>query len=97
MLVALQFALADEPYIPPDGFVPDGQTAMRIAEAVWIPIYGERKIQEEKPYVATLKDGIWIVTGSLPKLPNGGAWVGGVAEIQISKQDGRILKVSHGE
>ena len=28
-------------YLPPDGVVPDSVTAARIAEAVWIPIYGE--------------------------------------------------------
>ena len=26
-------------YVPPDGYVPDSATAVRIAEAVWIPIY----------------------------------------------------------
>jgi len=31
-------------YIPPNGFVPDAATAGRIAEAIWIPIYGEQHI-----------------------------------------------------
>ena len=79
-------------YVPPKGFVPDEQTAMRIAEAVWSPIYGEENIKSEKPFVASLKNDVWTVHGSLPK-----GWVGGVAEAEISKSDGRILRVSHGK
>jgi hypothetical protein len=79
-------------YLPSKGFVPDEKTAMRIAEAVWSPIYGEEKIQSEKPFVASLKSGVWTVQGSLPK-----GWVGGVAIAEISKSDGRILRVSHGK
>ena len=78
-------------YVPPEGFVPDEKTAIRIAVAVWSPIYGEEKIQTEKPFVGTLKNGVWMVHGSLPK-----GRVGGVAIAEISKSDGRILRVSHG-
>ena len=76
---------------PAAGYVPDQQTAIRIAVAIWEPIYGREHIEGEKPYRATLKDGVWIVAGSLPK-----GWVGGVALAEISKKDGRILRVSHG-
>ena len=79
-------------YVPPGGFVPDEKTAIRIAVAVWSPIYGEEKIQTEKPFVGTLKNGVWTVHGSLPK-----GWLGGVAIAEISKSDGRILRVSHGK
>lgn len=79
-------------YVPSKGFVPDEKTAIRIAEAVWSPIYGEDKIQNEKPFVASLKHEVWTVQGSLPK-----GWVGGVAIAEISKSDGRILRVSHGK
>ncbi len=78
-------------YIPKAGFVPDEATAIRIAEAVWLPIYG-KDIYEEKPFIVGLRDGVWTVTGSLP-----GGRKGGVAEVEISKEDGRILRVSHGE
>ena len=77
---------------PKDGFVPDEKTAIAIAVAVWLPIYGEKQITSEKPFKATLKDGVWHVTGSLPK-----GWYGGVAEADISKENGRILHVIHGE
>ena len=50
-------------------------------------------IYQEKPFVARLKDGIWTVEGSLPK-----QYIkGGVAIVEISKDDGRILRASHGE
>jgi hypothetical protein len=74
-----------------EGYVPDEATAIKIAVAVWEPIYGANHIAGEKPYHAALHDGVWTVTGSLPK-----QMLGGVAIAEISKQDGRILRVSHG-
>ena len=89
---ALQAEPPKHSYMPPNGYVPDAKTAIRIAVAVWSPIYGEAKIQKEKPFHASLAKGIWTVEGSLPK-----GSVGGVAEADISKQDGRILRISHGK
>ena len=79
-------------YVPPNGLVPDADTAIRIAVAVWDPIYGADMIAGEKPYVAKLDGNTWIVTGSLPE-----GMAGGVAEARIDKQDGRIQHVLHGE
>jgi len=79
-------------YKPKDGFVPDAATAIKIAVTIWGPIFGEAKIAGEKPYHAALKDGIWIVEGSLPE-----GYLGGVARAEISKEDGRIVSVSHGK
>jgi NTF2 fold immunity protein len=79
--------------IPPNGFVPDEQTAMRIAEAVWIPLYGQEQIDSEKPFRVYLQNGVWIVKGKpIPKDS-----FGGVAIAEISKKNGRIIRVSHGE
>lgn len=79
-------------YKPEEGYVPDAETAIAIAVAVWNPIYGKKKIAGEKPYRASLKDGVWTVRGSLPK-----GMKGGVAEVDISKDDGRILRLIHGK
>ena len=79
-------------YRPPQGFVPDEKTAIAIAVAVWTPIYGEERIASEKPYTASLADGRWTVIGALPE-----GWIGGVAEAVIAKEDGRILRVTHGK
>ena len=78
-------------YVPHDGFVPDSSTAVRIAEAVWIPIYGESQIATERPFRTRLKKGVWTVSGSLPP-----GQPGGVALAEISKRTGRIIRVSHG-
>src|SRR3989442_2867523 len=86
---------ATQGYVPPRGFVPDSATAVRIAVAVWIPIYGEREIMSEQPFVATLTDSVWTVAGSLPKPPAGAAVAGGTAVVRIAKRDGRILFVQH--
>jgi hypothetical protein len=79
-------------YKPKEGYVPDEKTAIRIAVAVWIPIYGEKEIEKEKPYQAKLDKGVWTVEGSLPE-----DWLGGVAVAEIAKDDGCILRVSHGK
>ena len=82
-------------YVPPNGFVPDSATAVRIAVAVWTPIYGARQIQDEAPYGATLRDSVWTVVGSLNC--GGAHCVGGVALAEIAKRDARVLRVSHGQ
>jgi hypothetical protein len=88
--------MADEPkhsVKPEAGFVPDERTAIAIAVAVWTPIYGDEKIQKEKPFKAKLKDSVWYVNGTLAN----GFNKGGVAEAEISKDDARILRISHGK
>jgi hypothetical protein len=79
-------------YRPPLGYVPDAATAIRIAVAVWEPIYGAKTIASEKPFRAALNKEVWTVTGSLQ-----GNRPGGVAVAEISKRDGKILRVSHGK
>jgi hypothetical protein len=83
-----------ESYTPPNGFVPDSLTAVRIAVAVWTPIYGEKPVRDEAPYHATLRDGVWTVEGSFNCERACG---GGVAVAEIAKGDGRILRVIHGQ
>lgn len=75
-----------------DGRVPNEETAISIAEAVWLPIYG-RLIYDSKPFRAQLvDDSIWVVEGTLPK-----GSLGGTPYVEIQKSDGKILKVSHGQ
>jgi hypothetical protein len=52
-LLALSSALAQETnpphnYKPSQGYVPNAETAIRIALAVWEPIYGKKQIDSEK-------------------------------------------------
>jgi NTF2 fold immunity protein len=79
-------------FIPDSGFVPNAATATLIAEAVLRPIYGEEVIQSQRPFAASLDDGVWTVTGSLPE-----SHVGGVARVQLSRSDARVLLMQHGQ
>jgi len=79
-------------YKPAKGFVPDETTAVRIAEAVLIPIYGEGQIRSERPFKARLRGEIWLVSGTVPA-----GFVGGAAVVKIAKSDGRIVFVTHQE
>jgi hypothetical protein len=79
-------------YVPDEGFVPNQTTAAILAEAILKPIYGEDSIDKQKPFKILLKNNIWIVTGTLPK-----GLMGGVAIIEISKKDAKVLRVSHGK
>jgi len=86
---------------PKGGFVPDPQTAVKIAEAVLIPVYGKKLIESERPFSAKLENGVWNVAGTL-QCPDGKEGVialckGGVAEVKLLKKDGRILSMIHGK
>jgi NTF2 fold immunity protein len=88
-------------YRPPSGYVPDSATAVQIAEAVLVPIYGKKQIESEKPFTATLEGDVWTVGGTL-RCPDGKGGTttkcdGGVAVVKISKMDARILFVIHGK
>lgn len=84
-------------YRPTEGMVPNKRTAETIAEAVLIPIYGRSQIDRQKPFEVSLENGVWRVSGSLPKAHPDEVVVGGAAEIFISKQDATVLRVTHGE
>ena len=74
------------------GMVPDKETAIKIAESVWYPIYGSQ-IYTEQPFIAELEgDTVWIVRGSLHE---GEGWVGGTAVIRLRKSDAAVLDVNH--
>jgi hypothetical protein len=72
-------------------YVPNKETAIKIAEAILYAIYGEN-IYKQKPFIVTLDNEVWMVEGSLPK-----GMKGGVAYIEIQKKDCKILKVTHGK
>ena len=84
-------------YVPPNGFVSTAQTAIAIAEAVLIPVYGKAEIESERPFKAVLERNIWVVTGSVPchHPPSNSECPGGAAEIRISKRTGQVLLMTH--
>lgn len=77
---------------PKNGFVPDDATAIRIAEAVLKPIYGDRHIESERPLKAHLRNGVWTVVGTMKS-----ANVGGSAVLKLSQSDGRVLFAIHAQ
>lgn len=100
-IFALVTYVAAQGYKPRSGFVPDSATAIQIAEAVLVPVYGKKKIEAEKPFTAQLKDNIWTISGTL-RCPDGkGGFTpesdcdGGTAVVQISKKDAHIISMTH--
>jgi hypothetical protein len=71
-----------------DGLVYNEATAIKIAEAIWLPIYGG-DIYTQKPFTAKLIDSVWVVNGTVH------ATLGGAPHIKIRKMDGKILEVTH--
>jgi NTF2 fold immunity protein len=86
-------------YRPRSGYVPDAKTAIAIAQAVLIPVYGAKQIASEQPLHASLKNNVWTVEGTLNCSDGEGGTTtycnGGTALVRISKIDGRILKMIH--
>ena len=106
VVVAACVAAASAQSVPalldrPGGLVPDEQTAIRIAEAILFPIYGEKNIRSQRPYVVKLKNGTWSVEGTLPRPPSPppgmvARVVGGTFHIVISQRDAKVLEIGHG-
>jgi hypothetical protein len=82
-------SLLGSPSLPKAGVVPDAETAKRIAEAVWLPMFGAEVIAEQSPLEAELKHNVWIVIGSREAQSGLFAF--------ILQQDGRILSVGRGK
>jgi hypothetical protein len=84
------YNLAQSPVLPKSGVVPEADTALRIAEAVWTPLYGTDTIQSQTPLQAERNFNVWFVTGS-----------GSIANDDrlfalILQADGRLLSVGRG-
>jgi|SRR4029453_6990109 hypothetical protein len=81
-------ASLNSPSLPKSGIVADADTAMRIADAVWTPLYGTTAVAGQVPFKAELRFNVWIVTGS--SLPEDALFA------FILQADGRILSVGRG-
>ena len=95
-LLIVASALGQTPQ-PKEPRVPDSATAVRKAEAALILVYGKRQVESERPFTALLKNDVWTVSGTLhcPGNKDSTLCDGGVAVVQISKKDGRILSMIH--
>lgn len=94
-LLSIGLAAAEPAFVPKNGFVPDRATAVKIAEAILVPIYGEQ-VLKQRPFKATLSRDRWIVEGTFHQA-KGEVLSGGVALIEIKQSTGEILQVIHGK
>jgi len=83
----------DTGFVPENGFVPDKKTALKIAKAVWLPIYGKKRLMF-MVYQVKLVDDIWYIEGGNKIYIFFGILSGGPF-IKIDKMKGTILDVSH--
>lgn len=80
-------------YCPPEGYLNNEETAIRVAESILFNIYGKDRILEQKPYQVHQIDSVWVINGTLPvTYTNGGTFF-----IVLNKKDGRVISVSHGK
>lgn len=91
-------------YVPDSGFVPNKEVAVKIAKAIWYPIYNEedKDINYKNYAVALIGDTAWIVTRNVDlssKVERNSVTITlcGEPYILIRKKDGKILKVTHTE
>lgn len=63
-------------YAPSNAYVADETTAIAIAEAILVPIYGKDAIERQKPYFVSLENDVWTVSGQRQTVP-GRTVVGG--------------------
>jgi hypothetical protein len=74
------------------GPVPNEETAIRIAKSALVPFAGEVAVEAQRPYLASLQDGVWRVRGTCADLRARNKYL--FCEtfvVVISKDDGRIL------
>ena len=66
-------------------------SAARAAERIFVGIYGN-EVVSERPWRVTEINGCYLVTGSLPK-----GMLGGVAQLKLQKNTGRVWVYLHGK
>jgi NTF2 fold immunity protein of polymorphic toxin system component len=82
---------------PKKEYVPDSDTAVKVAEAVLAPIYGQAKVESQEPFTAKLKDDVWTVSGTLLCASDQNdrrrlsPSCSGILEVLISKKDAHVL------
>lgn len=75
----------------PGGVVPNQAVACAVAKVYLSEVYGKANIESQLPLVATLQGKVWTVKGTFNRKHS----VGGVAEIDIAREDGRVLRLIH--
>jgi hypothetical protein len=81
-------------FISSNGYIPDKETAIKIAKAIWQPIYGKRELFLLSYDVKLENESVWVIEGysNLQIFFNK---FGGGPIIKIDKFSGRVLYVGH--
>lgn len=82
----------DSGFVPRGGFVPDEDTAVKLADVTLTRLFGGIESASWKPYSVELVENCWVVQGHKKN-----AATGGTVELRISKADGRISYVILGQ
>jgi hypothetical protein len=70
--------------------IKDSLTAISIVEPILFSIYGKDNIVFERPYETYFIDNYWIISGSIPKGVDGGAFL-----VIVDSRNCKLLKVTH--
>jgi hypothetical protein len=81
------------------------EQALEIAREGAYQLYGKDQIAGQEPLEAKLNQDVWLIEGTFDcpsiKLKEGeileSECVGGVVQVKVSKQDGKIIDICHGE
>ena len=72
--------------------VPNAKVAEIIHSAVAGAVFGDDKIQKQRPFNAVRSGEFWVVYGTLPP-----GMLGGTAETVIRASNGEVLRITHGQ
>jgi len=70
----------------------DSLTAISFVEPILFSIYGKDEIMFERPYETYFIDNYWIISGSIPKGVDGGAFL-----VIVDSRNYKLLKITHFE
>ncbi|WP_347253863.1 YbbC/YhhH family protein [Leminorella grimontii] len=66
--------------------------AVELAEIYVMHVYGKECVEKERPFYVTDKGRYWRIEGYLPPDMTGGVFL-----IEIDKENGRVMTLSHGK
>ena len=84
----------DTTYFEQIDAVPDKKTALNIAKALWLPVYGRRNLIGYSYKIVLFNEKVWVVSGFIRIYMAQGRYHGGPF-IVIDKKSGTILNMGH--
>ena len=84
----------DTTYFEQIDAVPDKNTALKIAKALWLPVYGKKNLLGYSYKIVLFNDNVWVVSGFIRIYMAQGVNHGGPF-IVIDKKSGTILNMGH--